>query len=215
LSVNRHAHNEHGGYTFAGELTLGAPLYFGNSVEFTPVFSFDYDYLHQKGYHEHGANSLNLKIHSKNADLMRGVAGFRVTRRCIECEPEPAPEPAPEPKRRGIWCRRFEKETGNSQNNAVVTEQRAGITWVPTFQFTVIREWRSQGGHTSASFVDQDCVFRVKGLNPDRTLVSPAVGLTAVLGNGNASMSLDYKGEFDVSGKFWDQNGSFQVSINF
>jgi hypothetical protein len=46
--------------------------------------------LHQSGFKEHGAQSLNLRIHEKNANLLRAEAGFRVTRRCpLELKVDP------------------------------------------------------------------------------------------------------------------------------
>jgi hypothetical protein len=255
---------------------IGVPIKLGGA-EITPLISFDYDYLHQQGYTEHGADSLNLKVHEKNANLMRGVAGFKISRRCrsskrvpVKCEKtvvkktvvkEPVKEPngiwsrrnyresnceepveeqsCQKPKNNGIWSRRnyresnceksVKEQSGQNTSNGLWSRrydryssktgkgvvEKKSITWVPTFQLTAIREWRSQGSFTAASFEGQSCVFHVKGLNPDRTLISPAAGLTALFNEGHFSMSLDYVGEFEVGGKYRDQNVSLQISVSF
>lgn len=158
-------------------------------AEVAPLISLDYDFLHQSGFKEHGAESLNLHVHGKNANLLRAEAGFRVTRRCpLEMMIDPC--------------------TGNEICGS-------DVRLLPSFQLTVIREWRFQGERYRSRLQGLDCTFSSKGLNPDRTLISPAVGVTWLLYDDRISLTLDYAGEFAFGGKFWDQKGNFQLSYAF
>jgi autotransporter-associated beta strand protein len=96
---------------------------------------------------------------------------------------------------------------------ATLNCEKCTTEWLPSFQLTAIREWRFRGKETRSSLQDLDCVSTFKGLNPDRTLISPAVGITW-LGNG-MSLTLDYVGEFAVDGKSWDQKGNLQFNYAF
>lgn len=195
LAIDRHAKSNHHGYTLAGRLTGGFPFKAGRA-EIAPLLSLDYDFLHQTSFKEHGAQSLNLHIHQKNANLLRAEAGFRVTRRCS-------------PQIVEIETSRF--DTAGPTYGYIESDAR----WLPSFQLTVIREWRFQGTRSRSRLQDLDCVFSSNGLNPDRTLISPALGITWLLHEDQISLTLDYAGEFAFGGKFWDQKGNFQLSYAF
>jgi autotransporter-associated beta strand protein len=45
-------------------------------ITFSPFIGCDYFYVHENSFHEHGAESLNLKVKSKNADLLSSEAGI-------------------------------------------------------------------------------------------------------------------------------------------
>jgi outer membrane autotransporter protein len=188
LAIDRHARSNHHGYTLAGRLTGGFPFK-AWKAEVAPLISLDYDFLHQEAFKEHGAQSLNLRIHEKNANLLRGEVGVRVTRRC---PPELKVDPC-------------------TEQEICVSDAR----WLPSFQLSIIREWRFQGARSRSRLQDLDCTFTTKGLNPDRTLISPAVGITWLLHGRSISLTLDYAGEFAFGGKFWDQKGNFQLSYAF
>lgn len=66
----------------------------------------------------------------------------------------------------------------------------------PSIGFSVIREWRFIGKHYKSSFEDSSCVMRTSGMNPDRTLYSPAAGLTFLLPDESRLLSFEYKGKF-------------------
>jgi len=187
LNVHRNAKSNHHGYTLAGRLTGGVPFKAWRA-EIAPLISLDYDFVHQASFKEHGAKSLNLHVHEKNANLLRAEAGFRVTRRC---PPELKIDPC-------------------TEQEICVSDAR----WLPSFQLTVIREWRFQGERYRSRLQDLNCTFTTKGLNPDRTLIAPAVGITYLAGE-RIELTLDYAGEFDVEGKYWDQKGNFQISYAF
>jgi outer membrane autotransporter protein len=197
LAIDRHAHSNHSGYTLAGSLTAGVPFRI-SKVEIAPLASLEYDFLHQQKFKEHGAQSLNLRIHAKNSNLLRGEIGFRVTRRCQD-------EIVVQEKPRRGWSQYREPDVRPITSSA---------KWLPSFQLTAIREWRFQGRYTKASLQDVDCVFKIHGMNPDRTLISPAFGLTW-LTRDRLSLTLDYAGEFAMDGKYWEQKGNFQLNYAF
>jgi outer membrane autotransporter protein len=66
----------------------------------------------------------------------------------------------------------------------------------PSIGFSVIREWRFMGKHEKSSFAGSSCVMHTTGMNPDRTLYSPAAGVTLLLPDENRTLSFEYKGKF-------------------
>lgn len=84
LSINhlhRHAHGSHNGWEVLTGLEGGA--YF-NTQNFRvgPFARVDYIYLWQQGYQEHGANSLNLHVDSRQDQLIQSQAGIAFTTLC-------------------------------------------------------------------------------------------------------------------------------------
>ena len=78
LAVDRHARSTHNGYEGLAYLSLGGLIELRKYFSFNPFVSADYIYLHQNGFTEKGAESLNLRVHSSNSDYLRGEAGFNL-----------------------------------------------------------------------------------------------------------------------------------------
>ncbi len=72
--VNRKAKNHHQGYELAGQLGVGGLLNF-KPIEIQPFGRADYIFVHENGYKEHGAKSLDLRIKDKNSNLWRTELG--------------------------------------------------------------------------------------------------------------------------------------------
>lgn len=85
--------------------------------------------------------------------------------------------------------------------------------YAPFLKISAVEELRFQGGHYRAKFEDANCHFTVKGLNPDRMMVSPGVGLNMFFCERRMAFSLRYDGEF--SDNFWDQMIDFQMLFKF
>ena len=202
FTIDRHAKAEHGGFTLAGRLTGGFPMKVWDVVDITPVASLDYDFVHQGGFKEHGAKSLNLRVHEKDANLLRFEAGFRVTRRCQT--PYVKPQPA---QKRWAFFTLPEKN--------VEQPEISKVRWLPSGQITIIREWRMEGSRTRSRFQDLNCIMSTHGLNPTRTLISPAFGMTWLINRDRIGVTADYAGEFSLDGRFWDQKVNLQVSYTF
>ncbi len=77
--VNRNAKNTHDGFSFTGDFE-GGYLWKVKSALLSPFVRLDYLYLHEKGFTEKGARSLNLHVKRKNSDLLRSELGFRGAR---------------------------------------------------------------------------------------------------------------------------------------
>ncbi|MEI6242615.1 MAG: autotransporter domain-containing protein [Chlamydiota bacterium] len=73
--IERSAHHRQHGWEIAPQLEL-AGLYEMKYISFQPFLKESYVYLHQNHYREHGAESLNLDVQSKNADLLRSELGL-------------------------------------------------------------------------------------------------------------------------------------------
>ena len=202
LTIDRHAKAEHGGFTLAGRVTGGFPVKVWDVVDITPLASLDYDFVHQAGFKEDGAKSLNLRVHKKDANLLRLEAGIRVTRRCQTSYVKPHPD-----KKRWAFFTLPETKTPNVEVSKV--------HWLPSAQVTVIREWRMEGRRTRSRLQGLDCTFSTQGLNPDRTLISPALGITWLANRDRIGVTLDYAGEFSLDGKYWDQKGNIEFSYTF
>jgi uncharacterized protein with beta-barrel porin domain len=87
-------------------------------------------------------------------------------------------------------------------------------TWVPMIGVSYIHEERYGGSHYTASFFkDGACTFRVKGMSPDRDLVSPRAGIEAKFCDGLLNVSLNYIGEFGH--KYQDNNGHLKFNFSF
>ncbi len=79
FSVHRHAKNSHNGAQGLVRMQLGALLeYLG--VQFTPSGTCTYLYSYERGYKEHGANSINLKVETEHYEMLRTEAGFNLSK---------------------------------------------------------------------------------------------------------------------------------------
>jgi fibronectin-binding autotransporter adhesin len=88
-SVFRHAKSDHGGYELAGHVMGGGSFYYSLSDDpkehnppagvFQPFLSFDHIYIHENGFHEHGAQSLDLTVREKNDNFLRTELGLRTS----------------------------------------------------------------------------------------------------------------------------------------
>ncbi len=77
-TIDRTAKHDSKGYDFTGHLAGG--YYFKYcEYEFGPFASIDYLYLHQNGFKEKGASSLNLDVDAKNSNMLRSEAGLDFT----------------------------------------------------------------------------------------------------------------------------------------
>lgn len=76
LTVDRRARHHNSGNEGLAYLSMGGLFQIGKSCSLNPFISADYIYLHQDGFKEHGADSLNLRVKSSNYDYLRGEAGF-------------------------------------------------------------------------------------------------------------------------------------------
>ena len=72
--VKATAKNNHNGYQLSPSLGLGV-MFRHKRTQANPFARFDYVYTHQNDYSEHGADSLDLKIDSKNNQLLRSELG--------------------------------------------------------------------------------------------------------------------------------------------
>ncbi len=77
--VNRKAKSTHDGYDYNAHLGGGGDFHIG-AVDFEPFFNLDYSSLHQDGFKEHGADSLNLKVQSKNFAFLRAEEGMSMAK---------------------------------------------------------------------------------------------------------------------------------------
>ena len=76
LAVDRRARHSNSGNEGLAYLSAGGLFQLGKSFSLNPFVSADYIYLHQNGFKEHGAQSLNLHVKSSNSDYLRGEAGI-------------------------------------------------------------------------------------------------------------------------------------------
>lgn len=82
--VNRNPRNKHEGNEALAHLNLGG-LFKAGWLSINPFVSFDYIFLHQNGFKEHGADSLNLSVRKTRNNYIRGEAGFNFNG-CIQSE---------------------------------------------------------------------------------------------------------------------------------
>ena len=73
--ISREAKGSHRGMEGAGYLQLGVKS-IRNWISFSPFVSIDYLFLHENDFKEHGANSLNLFVKSKNSALLSSQLGI-------------------------------------------------------------------------------------------------------------------------------------------
>jgi len=79
-SISRRAHTAHNGWQIDGHIDGGYVIDQWKKMEIRPFFAFDYLFLHENRYQEHGAHSLNLQVQGTNNTLLRSEAGLNVSR---------------------------------------------------------------------------------------------------------------------------------------
>jgi autotransporter-associated beta strand protein len=77
--VHRKAKNKHHGYDLTAHLGGGVDFQI-SPFYIQPFFDLDYSFLHQQGYKERGAKSLNLHVNGKNEQMLRCEEGIYLTR---------------------------------------------------------------------------------------------------------------------------------------
>lgn len=83
-SIDRHAHASHNGWEGLASIEAGIYSNFC-SITVIPFGRIDYVYLSQRGYQEHGADSLNLRVHSRLDQLFQTELGITLTDRYQWC----------------------------------------------------------------------------------------------------------------------------------
>jgi outer membrane autotransporter protein len=76
-TIDRNATNHHKGYELISHLGAGYEIDF-KQVIVEPFAGVDYSYIHQDGYTETGAGSMNSKVKEQSMALLRTEAGFNV-----------------------------------------------------------------------------------------------------------------------------------------
>lgn len=84
VDINRHAKSHHSGWEVDGHLDGG--FFFDLcSYQIRPFVGVDGIYLRENGFREHGAESLNLKVHKSNYSMVRGEVGFQISHCYEDC----------------------------------------------------------------------------------------------------------------------------------
>jgi len=79
-SLDRTAHSRHKGYVLAPSLEVGQGFTLLNGIEVVPFIRGDYIHIHENGYEEKGAGSLNLHIRKKTNTALRTEPGLNIYR---------------------------------------------------------------------------------------------------------------------------------------
>lgn len=82
-TVDRHALSDHHGLGVITHFDIGIMTYPAAEMTFSPIGGLDYIYLREQGYKEHGAGSLNMKVHETHAALLRSELGFKIAKCAI------------------------------------------------------------------------------------------------------------------------------------
>jgi outer membrane autotransporter protein len=77
--AGRRTHSQHDAAIFDALVHGGYDWTRGNWI-FGPTFGFSWVQLHEEGFQESGANAADLDVRSRNADSLRGVLGWRLSR---------------------------------------------------------------------------------------------------------------------------------------
>jgi autotransporter-associated beta strand protein len=78
-TIHRKAHTDHNGNQFTAHLDGGVIFQVGRAAQLLPFLSVDYLFLHEQGFTEHGAKSLDLKVDRSDDTLLRSEGGLRFT----------------------------------------------------------------------------------------------------------------------------------------
>ncbi len=170
--LSRKAKNHHNGNEAEGNLEVGA-YYSWGGYEIRPFDSFDYIWLHEAGFTERGADSLNTIVKSKNSRMLRNELGIGFSR-----------------------CFTIHKSK-----------------LIPDIKLSWVREVRFQGKHYTVRYEDTDVPFTVYGMKPNRSLFSPAAGITWYDANERLSVAVLYDGEFGKN--YTDHNGNLRLGYAF
>ncbi len=73
-TIDRFARSHHSGVEWLANFGVGYQVSSSN-FQWTPYINLDYVYLHEGGYAEKGAKSLDLHVHTKNGTLFQGEGG--------------------------------------------------------------------------------------------------------------------------------------------
>ncbi|MBI2743555.1 MAG: autotransporter domain-containing protein [Chlamydiales bacterium] len=84
---------------------------------------------------------------------------------------------------------------------------------IPDLKLSWIREVRFKGKHYSVKFKDAGDSFTVSGMKPNRSLFSPALGLSGLFLDKRLIANLRYDAE--IQEDYWDQNVNAQLSYAF
>jgi fibronectin-binding autotransporter adhesin len=79
-SVDRHAKSHHHGHGLIAHYDIGVMMYPAAEMSFSPIAGLDYIHLHESGYTEHDAGSLNMNVKRSHADLLRSELGLKVAK---------------------------------------------------------------------------------------------------------------------------------------
>lgn len=83
--VNRTAHNRHHGATASGHVDVGVIITPLSLFELKPFGSVDYNYLHEQGFSETGAQGLDLRVRQNNYQMVRMETGINFAK-CLSFE---------------------------------------------------------------------------------------------------------------------------------
>jgi autotransporter-associated beta strand protein len=78
--VDRRAYTDHDGWNLDGHAGAGVIIDQWDVVEIRPFVCFDYLFLHENGFTEHGAKSLNLHVRHSDSTMLRSEAGINLAR---------------------------------------------------------------------------------------------------------------------------------------
>lgn len=78
-TIDRTAKTDHHAYAFSADLRTGF-RFNTKAVEVRPFGAVNYVYMHERGFNEHGADSLNLRVRHKMYGLWRSEAGLDLYR---------------------------------------------------------------------------------------------------------------------------------------
>jgi fibronectin-binding autotransporter adhesin len=79
-SIDRRAYTEHNGWNLDGHADAGYIIDQWEVVEIRPFVSFDYLFLHEDGFKERGAKSINLQVRHSDSTMLRSEAGINLSR---------------------------------------------------------------------------------------------------------------------------------------
>ena len=79
IDIDRVARSNPWGYFFNGRLRFSADREW-RRITFEPFGLIDYNYFNRKGFKEHGANSLDLKVRDHTQNMLRSEAGLKAYR---------------------------------------------------------------------------------------------------------------------------------------
>ncbi len=78
--IDRRAHTDHHGWNVDGHAGAGVIIDQWKALEIRPFISFDYLFLHEDGFKESGAKSLNLEVRHSDYSMLRSEAGINLAR---------------------------------------------------------------------------------------------------------------------------------------